>query len=82
VWQGDVPYGVNSGWQAALGFGLRAGLPRNARHIFRFDLAFPVGPTSGGPIFRITAELNKIRSGFVTPDVVRSRRFRVGPETF
>ena len=34
------------------------------------------------PIFRITAELNKLRSGFVTPDVVRSRRFRVGPETF
>jgi hypothetical protein len=82
VWPGDVPYGVDSGWQAGLGFGLRLGLPRNTRHVLRLDLAFPVGPTGGDPVFRITAELNKLRSGFVTPDVVRSRRFRVGPDQF
>jgi hypothetical protein len=82
AWPGDVPYGVDSGWQAALGFGLRIGLPRGSRHIYRTDIAFPVGRTHGGPIFRVTFELNKLRSGFVTPDVVRSRRFRIGPETF
>lgn len=82
VWPGDVPYGVDSGWQAALGLGLRIGLPRGSRHIYRTDLAFPVGRTRGSPIFRVTFELNKLRSGFVTPDVVRSRRFRIGPETF
>ena len=82
VWHGDVPYGTDSGWQAALGFGLRFGLPYRSRHIFRADIAFPVGPTGGSPIFRMTAELNKLRSEFFTPDVRRSRRFLVGPETF
>ncbi len=82
VWPGDAPYGVDSGWQGALGFGLRLGLPRGSRHIYRTDIAFPVGPTSGGPIFRVTFELNKLRSGFITQDVVRSRRFRVGPDSF
>jgi hypothetical protein len=82
VWPGDVPYGVDSGWQAALGFGLRIGLPHRARHIWRTDLAFPVGPTGGSPIFRVTAELNALRSTFFTPDVLRSRRYRIGPETF
>ena len=82
IWPGDAPYGLDSGWQAAVGFGLRIGLPRGTRHIWRADIAFPVGPSSGSPIFRITAELNKLRSGFFTPDVLRSRRFTVGPDTF
>jgi hypothetical protein len=80
VWHGDVPYGVDSGWQAALGFGLRLGLPRNTRHIWRTDIAFPVG--GGKPIFRVTAELNKLRSDFFTQDVQRSRRFTLGPDSF
>lgn len=82
VWAGDAPYGVNSGWQAALGFGLRLGVPRRTRHIWRLDIAFPAGPTGGSPIFRASLELNKLRSGFFTPDVERSRRFTLGPDTF
>jgi hypothetical protein len=82
VWPGDAPFGLDSGWQAALGFGLRIGLPRGTRHIWRTDIAFPVGPSSGGPIFRATFEMNKLRSGFFTPDVLRSRRFTLGPDTF
>jgi len=82
VWSGDAPYGVDSPWQAALGFGLRFGIPRNTRNIYRADIAFPVGNSMGKPIFRITLELNKIRSGFYTPDVARSRRFTVGPDSF
>jgi hypothetical protein len=82
VWPGDAPFGLDSGWQAALGFGLRIGLPRSTRHIWRTDIAFPVGPSSGGPIFRATFEMNKLRSGFFTPDVLRSRRFALGPDTF
>ena len=82
VWPGDAPYGVDSGWQAALGFGLRIGLPRGTRNIWRTDIAFPVGGAGGGPIFRVTLEMNKLRSGFFTPDVRRSRRFAVGPDTF
>jgi hypothetical protein len=82
VWPGDVPYGVDSGWQAAAGFGLRIGLPYRARHIWRLDVAFPVGSSSGEPRFRATFEMNMLRSTFFTPDVLRSRRFTVGPETF
>ncbi len=80
VWPGDVPYGVDSGWQSALGFGLRLGLPSGTRNVFRTDVAFPVG--GGDPVFRFTFELNLLRRGFVTPDVARSRRFGLGPEHF
>ena len=82
VWAGDAPYGVNSDWQSAVGFGLRIGLPRGTRNIYRVDMAFPVGATSGSPIFRITTELNRLRGGFFTRDVQRSRRFTVGPDSF
>jgi len=82
VWPGDVPYGIDSGWQAAAGFGLRLGLPYRTRHVWRADIAFPVGPTTGSPIFRVTFELNRLRDGFHTPDVGRSRQFLIGAETF
>jgi hypothetical protein len=82
VWAGDVPYAVDSGWQAALGLGLRIGLPAGTRNIWRVDVAFPVGPTDGSPIFRVSFELNRLRSGFFTPDVLRSRRFNLGAEHF
>ena len=82
VWPGDAPYAVDSGWQAAVGFGLRIGLPRGTRHIYRTDLAFPVGGAGGGPIFRVTFEFNQLRQGFYSKDARRSRRFSVGPDTF
>ena len=40
------------------------------------------GGQSGGPVFRANLELNRLRSGFQTPEVVRSHRFRVAAETF
>jgi hypothetical protein len=82
VWPGDAPYGVSSGWQAALGFGLRIGLPAGTRNAWRTDVVFPVGPSSGSPTFRVTFELNKLRAGFLTPDLLRSRRFNLGPDHF
>lgn len=82
VWPGDVPYGVDSGWQAALGIGLRLGLPAGTRHIWRIDWAFPVGPSSGEAQFRVTFELNKLSEGFFTRDVFRSRRHNIGAEHF
>jgi len=82
VWPGDVPYALDSGWQAAVGFGLRLGLPTGTRNVWRADMAFPVGPTGGSPIFRFSFELNRLRSGFLTPDVFRSRRFGLGAEHF
>jgi hypothetical protein len=82
VWAGEAPYGVDSGWHAALGFGLRIGLPNGTRNVWRTDIAFPVHGAGSGPIFRVNLELNRMRSGFQTPEVVRSHRLRVGAETF
>ncbi|MDX1493804.1 MAG: hypothetical protein R3253_07095 [Longimicrobiales bacterium] len=82
VWPGDVPYGVDSEWQAALGGGLRVGLPAGTRNVVRADVAFPVGRSGGSPIFRVSFELNRLRDGFFTADVLRSRRFNLGAEHF
>lgn len=82
VWPGDVPYAVDSGWQAALGLGIRLGLPAGTRNIVRADVAFPVGASGGSPIFRMTFEVNRLRDGFFTEDVFRSRRFNLGAEHF
>jgi hypothetical protein len=82
VWPGDVPYGIDSGWQLGVGFGLRIGLPAGTRNIWRTDIVFPVGPSRGDPVFRVTFELNRLRAGFFTPDVRRSRRLDLGPDHF
>jgi hypothetical protein len=82
VWRGDAPYGVNSDWQAAVGFGLRIGLPSGTRQIWRADMVFPVQSGLSSPVFRVTLELNKLRSGFFTREAFRSRRFNLGPESF
>lgn len=83
VWEGDVPYGVDSGWQTALGIGLRIGLPPGTRHVWRTDLTFPVVNGSiGSPQFRVTFELNQLTDGFFTDDVFRSRRYNIGAEHF
>ena len=82
VWRGDAPYGVNSDWQAAVGFGLRLGLPSGTRQILRTDLVFPVDSGLSSPVFRVTLELNKLRAGFFTREAFRSRRFNLGPESF
>jgi hypothetical protein len=84
VWPGDVPYAVDSGWQAGVGAGLRIGLPSRTRNVWRMDVAVPAGPSAGagGPVFRVTFELNRLRNGFLTRDVLRSRRYNLGAEHF
>jgi hypothetical protein len=82
VWPGDVPFGVDSGWKAGVGFGLRIGFPPRTRNVWRTDIVFPVGGGGGDPIFRVTFELNRLRAGFFTPDVLRSRRLNLGPDHF
>ncbi len=82
VWPGDVPYGLDSGWQAGVGFGLRIGFPAGTRNVWRTDVVFPVSGRGGDPIFRVTFELNRLRAGFFTADVFRSRRLDLGPDHF
>mgnify|MGYP001161905647 CR=1 FL=1 len=42
VWPGDVPFGVDSGWRAAAGLGLRGSFPSGGRTTYRIDLAWPL----------------------------------------
>lgn len=39
---GDVPFGMASGWRAALGTGIRFGLPPGTGNMSRIDLAIPL----------------------------------------
>jgi hypothetical protein len=47
IWPGRAPYGVDSGWRATLGAGLRANFPAGGTNTFRVDAAFPVGEGGG-----------------------------------
>lgn len=81
TWEGDIPFGVNSGVQASIGAGLRLGFPRGTRGVFRIDIALPTtGPDSfSSPILRITAfELLGLIRGFEDNQLKRSRRAGVG----
>jgi len=81
MWPGNVPYGQDSGWRGGVGAGIRLGIPSGSRNSTRLDVVFPVG-SGGGPVFRLTGELNKIRFGFHTPKLERSFRVRRGPGHF
>jgi hypothetical protein len=43
IWAGDAPYGMDSGWRAAVGGGLRVNFPAGGTNTVRVDAAFPVG---------------------------------------
>ncbi len=48
IWRGDVPYGADSPWLGAAGFGLRVGFPSGTRSVLRPEIVFPVGPDQRG----------------------------------
>ena len=84
VWPGDIPYGVDSGWRAAVGGGLRLGFPAASRGVARLDVAVPLSRESGrGPVFRLTLyEVLGLTTGFFDRQMERSRRVTVGPDSF
>ena len=82
MWRGDVPYGRDSGWLGGVGAGLRLAVPSRSRNTTRLDVMMPVGAGGQGPVFRITVEMNQLRSGFQTPKLRRSFRVSRGPEVF
>lgn len=41
-WPGDAPFGVDSGWRASAGIGLRNAFPTGGRRTYRFDIAVPI----------------------------------------
>lgn len=47
IWPGDAPFGVDSGWRASVGAGLRVNFPAGGTNTVRVDAAFPVGRDGG-----------------------------------
>ncbi|HKJ92983.1 MAG TPA: hypothetical protein VJ957_07435, partial [Longimicrobiales bacterium] len=43
IWPGDAPFGVDSGWRAGLGAGLRFNFPAGGKTTYRIDVAAPTG---------------------------------------
>lgn len=76
VWPGEVPFGVDSGWRAAIGVGIRANFPARGTNTFRIDAAFPVG--EGGGLGKLqlligVGEYLGVTSDFADPQFGRSR---------
>jgi hypothetical protein len=84
-WAGDVPFGLDSGWRAAVGGGLRLSFPAGGRGVARIDLAWPIDPggRSGSPVLRISlADLIGLAGGLEDGQLRRSRLLNVGPDSF
>ena len=81
IWEGGVPFGVDSGPRATAGAGLRVGFPGGTRGLTRIDVAFPLnGPDAfAQPTFCISAELLGLRRGVEDRQLRRARRTSVGP---
>src|SRR5690606_37435690 len=85
VWPGDAPFGVDSGWRASAGLGIRASFPSGSRSTYRIDIAWPIerGVDLGG--FHRTLSIGESRGLFArTADVQldRSRTQDVGGDLF
>ena len=77
IWQGDTPFGDDSGLGVSAGAGLRIGFPGGTRGVMRIDVALPVNGTDAfsGAVFRVTAsELLGLRHGSEDFQLSRSRR--------
>jgi hypothetical protein len=77
MWEGEVPFGVQSGLRGSVGAGLRLGFPNGTAGVFRFDLVAPVktGFSVSDMILRIhMSEILGIDKIFSTEQMIRSRR--------
>ena len=85
MWPGDVPFGIDSGWRASAGVGLRGSFPAGGRNTFRVDFATPLDGFKLNE-FRIIFSASELLgiAGSNTPDVqlLRSRNEGVSSELF
>ena len=53
-WAGDIPFGRDTSWRAAIGGGLRLGFPAGTGSVTHVEVAWPVGAAAGGrgPVLR------------------------------
>ncbi len=70
VWAGDAPFGVDSGWKASVGAGLRLGIPTGSIRVTRLDFMFPLSGDKDelGISFRLSGEI----TGLLSRGVLRS----------
>lgn len=83
IWAGDVPFGETPGWKAAIGAGLRLGLPAGAPNVLRVDVSLPLtgDRETRGTVFRVYAELLGLLDRRAWPtQVERSRWYGVNPD--
>lgn len=72
IWPGDAPYGIDSGWRASAGIGLRNALPSGGRRTYRIDLALPIQRGAGWRDLRLILSVGELIG--LSPS---SRRMRV-----
>lgn len=85
VWPGDLPrpYGLDSGWKASGGLGVRANFPAGGRTTYRIDYAVPFdGGIGDGRLLLSVGEVIGIGNRFDRHDIVRSRLSGVSGELF
>lgn len=85
MWRGDAPFGVDSGWRAGAGVGLRAAFPAGGRSTYRIDIGWPIDRGTRLGDFRLSMSIGEPRALY--PDegdrqVIRSRTLNVGGELF
>lgn len=71
TWPGDVPYGLDSGWRASAGIGLRNAFPSGGRRTYRIDLAIPLQPHTAWRDVRLILSVGELIG--VSPSVRRMR---------
>lgn len=83
-WAGDVPFGTDAGWRAAVGGGLRIGFPAGTRGVARLDVAYPLdGDGFDDVILRFTLlDLLGLQGGIEDRELERVRRNTVGSDMF
>lgn len=82
IWPGGVPFGVDSGWRASIGTGIRFGLPPGTGNMARIDLALPLGSRTQFKdlVLRVSLhEIFGILPGVRDRQLVRSLRNGVRP---
>ncbi|MBX6362493.1 MAG: hypothetical protein IRZ00_01385 [Gemmatimonadetes bacterium] len=83
IYPGDVPFGIDSGWRASLGAGLRGSFPAGGRTTYRIDVAMPVGGSlNDARLIVSVGELVGLSAPFGTPQIARSRAAGLSGDLF
>lgn len=84
-WAADAPFGIDSGWKAAAGIGLRGAFPSGGRTTYRVDLAIPLEGSASLRDLRLVLSVGEL-VGLVVPArrerIAEARPLRSGTDAF